>query len=73
MSQHQTDIHKFLLDYLCPRHSFDNAVIKNSYHVIRNNSHAEIEDKEQEIIIKSMNYNALIYQENIYHTIITFI
>ena len=32
--------------------------------MIKNNLQAEIEDKEQEIIIKSMNYDA--YHENIY-------
>ena len=32
--------------------------------MIKNNSQAKIEDKEQEIIIKSMNYDALIYHEN---------
>ena len=43
---------------------------KHSYHVIENNSQAKIEDKQQKIRIKSMNYDALIYHENIYDTLI---
>ena len=46
---------------------------QHSYHVIKNNSQAKIDDNEQEIIIKSMNYDALIYHENIYDTIVTLI
>ena len=38
--------------------------------MVKNSSQAKIEDREQEILIKSMNYDALIYHENIYDTLI---
>ena len=60
-----------LLDYLCPIVLTSQCCNnQHSNYVIRNNSQAKIEDKEQEIIIKSMNYDALIYHENIYDTLI---
>ena len=34
-----------------------------SYHVIKNNLQVKIKDKEKKIIIKSMDYDALIYHE----------
>ena len=46
---------------------------KHSYYhdyVIENNSQAKIEDKEQKIRIKSINYDALIYHGNIYDKLI---
>ena len=43
---------------------------KNFNHESKNNSQAKIEDKEQKNQNKSMNYDALIYDENIYATLI---